>query len=485
LPFKLQFRKARAVFVERVPFYFCCYHPTVIWRYYHKGNRTEPEIIGSNMGNPQKPQKSSIAQFHRRIAGNKGWTLNQLCYAIREIAFKNQRAGEVGKQSLPVAFEYIMAMLYGRKPMPHRWEVAAAAAAELTLEAYQAEKLEAAEAPRKESKNEVLPINFWPHFAWKSKSTSPRKVAALVYGLSGRHHLELSCSVIPGQWKAPPGFRGYSHLRDEAWQEFSRNFLRMKKEPPIPKPIWHVSRIVSDGKTAIDFNVQQADFRDILITGNYQGLNLPVVTDQNEKCRVQDWLAGNWEPGNPSKPVLPGACQLVVDLMVITKEGSAVLSRQGPDNPDAAGSWCPSVSTVVNPKMDSDDTQLPDLIRAVSRGCKEELGLETDGTAVQWLGVAAGLKYGSFTAFGMLKTSRTKQEIQESVAENLKKIKRDPTHVIQVTSVEFLALTPEKIAARLTACDYRPYLELGLALLLWSKGEAEILDGEIAGALRT
>jgi hypothetical protein len=25
--------------------------------------------------------------------------------------------------------------------------------------------------------------------------------------------------------------------------------------------------------------------------------------------------------------------------------------------------------------------------------------------------------------------------------------------------------------------DYRPYLELGLALLLWRKGEAEIVDG--------
>jgi hypothetical protein len=53
------------------------------------------------------------------------------------------------------------------------------------------------------------------------------------------------------------------------------------------------------------------------------------------------------------------------------------------------------------------------------------------------------------------------------------------THICQVTSVEFLKITEKAVDARLKICNYRAYMELGLALLLWTRGKASILDGRV------
>ena len=103
--------------------------------------------------------------------------------------------------------------------------------------------------------------------------------------------------------------------------------------------------------------------------------------------------------------------------------------------------------------------------------------MEADCAAVQWLTVAAGLKYGSITVFGLLESAWTRKEIEAAVAKNVKKIKLNPALVCEVVDVDFLELSAEKVARRLRSCDYRPYLELGLALLLWRSGQAEIIAG--------
>lgn len=429
------------------------------------------------MPKTDKPKNSSLARFHLRMAAAKHLTIDQLAEAIQRTALAAQESVVANKTSLAVSPDYIKAMLYGGRPMPNRWQLATATVLGLPLTDYERRRAEEtqqqAHVPHKSG---VRPIEYWPHFTWASKSSPPRKIATLLYGLS-------DCSIAPefqiraGQWQAPPGFSGYDELRNAAWQEFSKNFLRMKKEPPIPKPIWHVAQIDSTNESPVRLHLQQADFRDILVSGNYQGLNFNILTDTNRKCTVREWLSSNWEPGDPTHPVLPGASQLVVNLMVIAKDGRAVLSRQGPDNPDSASCWCPSVSVVVNPKIDCDNLQRVDVARAVSRGCKEELGLETDGKFVDWLTVAVGLKYGSFALLGILESDLPCCEIEESVFSNVKRLQRDPTHICQVTSVEFIKVSVESVNSRLKISNYRAYMELGLALLLWRRGEAHILDG--------
>ena len=431
------------------------------------------------MPKKEKPQNSPIAHFHRKMAGAKQLTIDQLAAGMQQAVLAAQKSVVANKIPLRVSIDYVKALLYGRRPMPHQWQVAVATILGLTLADYERQRAEVTREPAVAvQKAAIVPIEYWPHFKWASKYTAPRKIAALLYGLS-KDGITPKLQIRPGQWQAPAGFSGYNELRNTAWQEFSRNYSRMKKEPPIPKPIWHVAQIDWGKESVVRLNLQQADFRDVLVTGNYQGLNFNIVTDANEKCRVEEWLSANWKPGDLSQPVLPGARQLVVNLMVISKDGRAVLSRQGPDNPDSAGSWCPSVSVVVNPKLDCDNLMNVDLPRAVSRGCKEELGLNTDGRGVHWLTVVAGLKYGSITLFGVLHSDTSCREIEESVKKNVKQLQQDPTHLCQVTSVEFLKISPMSVGARLKIFNYRPYLEVGLALLLWKQGDADILDGRV------
>lgn len=414
------------------------------------------------------------------MAGSKQWTIDQLADSIRRHALTVQ--GDIAGKKAPVAvsLEYIKAMLYGTKRMPHHWRVAAANVLGVSLNEYENRIKNPIRQPASAlGKNKIKPIDFWPHLKWTTKDMPDRSIAALLYGLS-KSGIEPDFIINPGQWESPGGFSGYDEMRNTAWQEFSKNFLRMKKEPPIPKPVWHVDEINLTGDSEICLKLQQADFRDVLLTGNYQGLNFNIVTDDNQKRRIEDWLTLNWTPGQTTRPVLPGASQLVVNVMVLTKKrGRTILSRQGPDNPDSAGCWCPSVSIVVNPKIDCDHQMQVDLARAVSRGCKEELGLQTDGKGVVWLALAAGLKYGSITLFGVLESEASDGEIQKNVRLNVKQMERDSTHICQVTDVEFIDITGKEIIKRLSVHNYRAYTELGLALLLWRQNEARFLAGII------
>lgn len=420
-------------------------------------------------------KNSALARFHKDLASKRQWGIDQLAEAIQVVAFEAQKvAGEEHPQR--AGDDYVKAMLYGRRAMPHTWRVATATALRMEFAEYEQKRALIDSQRPISTGTQVLPIDFWPHLTWHSNVISDRKIAARLYVLE-RNGFTPAFSVVPGQWQAPSGFSNYPTLRNEAWQEFAGNFVRMKKEPPNPKPVWHVNRLILGQRSEIKLEVMQSDYRDILVTGSYQGLNHQIEIDSGQKCTVRDWLASHWKPGDSSEPVLPGARHLVVNLMVLTNDGFAVLSRQGPDNPDSTGDWCTSTGTVVNPKRDTDSRQVPDLFRAASRGCKEELGMETDAISVRWLSVAAGLKYGSITVFGVLESPWSRQQIQKSVALNVSKAKRNSTRVCEVVEVEFLEVTEKAIANRLKTHDYRPYLELGLALLLWERESAQFIKG--------
>ena len=403
------------------------------------------------------------------------WNLNQLATAIQTAAMEAEKA--VGKsQPLRAGNDYVMAMLYGTKSMPHRWRVATANALKILPTDYEQQRKSVIATGGTLPSNLVYPIDQWPHFEWRTEFTPLRKIAARMYGLS-KDGIKPLFVTVPGQWQPPAGFSGYTSLRDEAWQELIANYSRMKKEPPNPKSAWHVRRIIATDNSTVALEIMQADYRDIMATATQQGLEHSIQTSTGTKCTVRQWLASAWRAGDCSEPVLPGSRHLVVNLMVMTKDGSVVLSRQGPDSPESAGSWATSVSTVVNPKTDCDSGEMPDLARAASRGCKEELNMETDGMSVRWLTMAAGLKLGSHTFFGLLESPWSKEEIRSAVAQNVERARRDSTRVCQVVEVDFLKLSPEAVGQRLKSSDYRPYLELGLALLLWRSGNAEIIEG--------
>jgi hypothetical protein len=423
-----------------------------------------------------KHTNSALARLHANLASKKQWNIDQLADAMQLKAYESQAAK--GKENASrVTDDYVKDMLYGRRPMPNRWRIATANALGIGLDDYERQKASVLpsgiELPLGKK---VFPIDYWPHFAWRSEFTPSRKIAARLYGLS-KSGFSPSFSVVPGKWQAPAGFSEYFKLRNEAWQELVDNYSRMKKEAPNPKSAWHVKNIGTANYSRISLEIMQADYRDILVTASQQGLEQTIQISSGTTCTVRQWLALSWKEGNSSEPVLPGSRHLVVNLMVLTKDGYAVLSRQGPDSPESAGSWTTSISTVVNPKIDCGSDGRPDLARAASRGCKEELNMDTDGTSVRWLTMAAGLKFGSHTFFGLLESQWSKDEIEAAIASNVQHAMKSPTHVCQVVEVGFVELSPKAIAQRLKRHDYRPYLELGVALLLWRNGDAEIIEG--------
>lgn len=424
----------------------------------------------------QKHADSDVARFHKGLAATQNWSIDQLTNAMQAFAFEAQAARGQDNASRATD-DYVKDMLYGRRTMPHRWKIAVAAVLKISFADYEQQLQTAIRGNAAVvNKEETMPIDFWPHLKWSSQFTAQRKIATRLYGLS-KTGISPSFTIVPGQWQPPSGFNGYTNLRNQAWQELVGNYSRMKKEPPNPRTAWHVRKIVRTNASSVGLEIMQCDYRDILVTATQQGLEHSIELLSGKKCTVRQWLASAWQPGVSSEPVLPSSRQMVVNLMVITNDGSVVLSRQGPDSPESAGSWVSSVSVVVNPKTDCDSGEKPDLARVASRGCKEELNMETDGTSVRWLTMAAGLKFGSHTFFGLLESEWSKEEIRSAVARNVKQAARDKTRVCQVVEVDFLKLSPESVGKRLKVHDYRPYLELGLALLLWRKGDAEIIEG--------
>lgn len=423
--------------------------------------------------------RSPIAEFHRQLAKDKGWDIDQFANRIATAAHAADHSAT--RPSARVDPEYVRAMLYGRRPMSERWDIRIAAVLKMPLAEYVDLRTRVAD-PTAQSGSQTpghvcsTPILSWPHLSWSLVSSPLRKIAVRLYGLN-KIGLAPRFHVEERLWEPPPGFSEYSNLRDHLWQEVLKNFVRMKKEPINPKPVWHVKRIRAVGNGEVALDLLRADYRDILVTGSLRGLDHPIHLDSGTGCTVREWLASHWRAGNNHEPVLPGSRHLVVNLMVLTREGTAVISRQGTDSLDSAGQWVTSVSTVVNPKIDTDSGHTPDLCRAASRGCKEELGMDTDGQDVKWLTLAAGFKYGSMTFFGLLESQWSEAEIRAAILRNVQMVERDPTRPCEVVDVEFIEVSPEAIVRRLKSHDYRPYLELGFALLLWRKGEAEFTEG--------
>lgn len=415
---------------------------------------------------------SRVAHLHEELAASRKWSLDDLAQRIVKSITTSQkrRSGSGG-----IRHDYVKAALYGRKKLSKPLESTIATLLEISPNEYRRRYAEAKSANVTVTANTVLPLAYWPHLAWKTQDTPVRYIATRLYGLS-KNGVHLEFDVTPGHWKPPVGCSRYEEYREKLWHEVLTYYARMKKEPVNPKPVWHVARIVKNVDEGVKLALLQTDYRDVALTGSLQGLNREIVLDSGDKCAVQEWLAANWKPGDETEPVLPGARQLVVNLMVLTVDGRAVLSRQGADNLESANSWVTSVSVMVDPKIDSDNLQTPDISRAASRGCKEELGIDIDHTRIRWITVAAGLKYSSFTVFGVVETNLSVDAITESVKGIVARARSNPSIPCQVIDVSFLEISVESVMQRLATCDYRPYFELGLALLLWLKGQAEFVE---------
>ena len=424
-----------------------------------------------------KPLSSREVGHISELLAKQGRTLQAFCHAVVEREFQEslRLAASAGKHPAKKSAEYVTRMLKGQRAVSPRWRVWIDAELDHPPESSAAvlgDRTTSGQPAETTAPPSIHPADFWPHMEWFTPATGTRRVAAKLYGLT-KGGLEVTFDSRPGHWNPPAGFSGYSQLKNHLWEEFTHNFTRMHKEPPNPEALWHVAAVRKEAPAKLFLLLRPMDYRDVLVTSSLQGLGTNITLDNGAKATVEEWLTRAWKPGDPGQPVIPCARQLVVNLMVLTREGEAVLAQQGPDNPASSGAFTTSVSTLVLPLMDSGNRRLPSLDKAAARGLHRELGLTGREGAVQWLCLAAGLKLGSFTFFGVVQTQLGRSEIEAAFQRTRSEyVSRRLAH--EVVGLDFLPLNSEAVAARLAILNYRPYMELGLALALWSRGEASV-----------
>jgi hypothetical protein len=405
----------------------------------------------------------------------KGWSFQALVARLQKIAAdENALYSKPGKPT----GDYIGRVLRGKRPASEHWRLLIARAFNLNLDDFK-KRCEVG-IPRNNGKVHnsqlnavVLPINYWPHLRWRSSESPERKIAVRLYGLS-RSGLRTTLTTKARAWKYPGNFDGYEQLRQTAWHLFTANFQRMKKEPPNPEPLWHVDSVNMLDDSSVALELSLSDSRDVVITNSFQGLSHQIRLSDSRETSVQQWLAENWTPGDASQPVIPCARQLVTNILVLTKDNEVVMGLQGADNPDSSNCWTTGVSRLVYPKTDTDSDGQLDLEKSASSGCIRELGISLRGRKVKWVTLAAGLKFGSFTFFGVVETDYNRDQIRKMFEKNRQShLRSGLAH--EVVDIEFVKIDPRIVAERLALENYRPYYELGLALLLWLQGKAELL----------
>ena len=289
--------------------------------------------------------------FIEALRKERQWTFQGLIVELQKIV-----EADMAKRSLagrPPTSEYITRVLRGQRAANENWRLWIASVFGLKLAQFTQRfnlfigksKTNGTHLPPKPV---VLPINYWPHMKWRSSATPERQIAAKLYGLS-KSGLKATFKRVPGEWKAPAGFDGYPTLRQIAWEQFTTNYKRMEKEPPNPELLWHVSKLDMIDASTVAIDLLLTGYQDVLITSSLKGLNTAVQVADGRTVTIQEWLAGHWKPGDNSQPIIPCSRQLVVNLLVLTKDKEVIMGLQGPDNPDGSNSWATGVSRLVYP----------------------------------------------------------------------------------------------------------------------------------------
>ncbi len=333
----------------------------------------------------------------------------------------------------------------------------------------QGEEASAGRTPRTgvgHTPNECLPIETWPHFQWKLEGSLRKPLPAKVYGLN-RTSLCMEFEAKRGLWLPGSAFPDYVRFREQTWTKRQEHRQREGHKAESDDHIWHVERIAllsAHGEPrSLRLAVQRACYSDVVATAQDPALNSPVGN-----TTVQKRLASHWKPGDPSLPFYPAANQLMVVLMVTTKDNRVLVARQGISGAGAKGKWANSVVGHVHGYDDNDDLERPDPVRTASREAIEEVGVPVKAMDVQWMALVVGLRLGSFSLHGEVRCDLSSQEIISSYFP--KRTKPE-----EISDWAFVELTPAAVAQRLEIMDYTNYFELGFALLLWRRGLSKIV----------
>lgn len=311
----------------------------------------------------------------------------------------------------------------------------------------------------------VLPIDHWPHFRWKVAGIERKPLPAKVYGLN-RTSLRLAFEARRGLWLPGDNFADYEEFRKQTWFARQEKRKREGRNAEHDDLVWHVEQIAlptcQDESATLKLTVQRACYSDVVTTAQDPALQSPLG-----HTTVQSCLASAWLPGDPSLPFYPAANQLMVLLMLTTKDDKVLLARQGITGAGAKGLWANSVVGHVHGYDDNDNLERPDPTKTASREAKEEIGAEVGVQQVKWMALVVGLKYGSFSLHGEVNCDLTSEQILTNWFAKRSKPE-------EISEIKFVGLDKAAIAQRLEVRDYTNLCELGLGLCLWRRGLGEI-----------
>jgi len=285
--------------------------------------------------------------------------------------------------------------------------------------------------------------------------------------LTRRGSLPLEFDVVPGVW-LPECFPDYENFRSQAWADRQQQRSAEKRDTETDGPIWHVTRIdrLPSGE-GLKLTVQRATFADVIATAQEQ-----ILHQKHRGAMVQDWLACNWRPRDPSVPFYSAANQLMVLLMVITRDNKLVLARQSSSGLAVPRVWANSVVGHVNAyrdiQSDCNRQMLPSPFDAANREASEEIGLTITPDDIEWMALIVGLRLGSYSLYGEVRPKLTAEQIEREYFPNRGCLNK-------ISKISFIEFTPAAIAKRLQTRDLTNLCKLGLALCLWRCGQAEIL----------
>lgn len=265
-------------------------------------------------------------------------------------------------------------------------------------------------------------------------------------------------------WEPPPGFSGYEKHRQNVLSKL------LARDPNVfDGYVWRVQNVeVSTGDTLV-IKVQPCRFADYHST--CLSLDERITLDNGAQTNIKGWLAPKWRKGT-LQSFYPGAGNLAVNVLLITKDGSAIMVQQSEFHSVSKLEWVASVSGTVRLRGDSESItakdHYPDPRRTAYNETNEETGIEIPMDRLKWIGFGMGMKMGTPCLLAEV-------EVDRSEAEAVKDFEhREDKH--ETKSINFVPLKSERVLEVLndqSNFKHRTYFELGLALALIRRGMAE------------
>ncbi|TAL03280.1 MAG: hypothetical protein EPO07_06495 [Verrucomicrobia bacterium] len=313
----------------------------------------------------------------------------------------------------------------------------------------------------------------WKPFRWRINNGPVRTVPQHLW-LSDPINaaLRVDFDVDATLWR-PPKCPGYTTLRKQCWA-----YLTKKDTEVFDGDVWRVRDVTQEGRNVLKVSVQPAKWLDYYATNLKLGKEDETIRLRTREVTVDEWLKTSRGTDGLLRGFANAANLLAVNLLIITRDGYAVIVQQQDKHSLSPSDWVASSSGTVALPLDSKSLKhehlSPDPWRTAKQETLGEVGVQIDIDHIKWTAFGVGLAMGSPALLGEIRVDKTYRQVRAAWDHRADK------H--ETCDVRPLKLEPKAVLEALDGKDengkikykHRTYFELGLALALIRKGKAEL-----------